>query len=135
MASLHVPLPLRTILLFDAAACVGMGALLVALAGPLAALMALPAPLLFWAGMILFPVAGFMAVVARWLPGNQPAVMLVILGNVLWVAASVALLAGLVAPNALGVVFVLGQAAFVAVMARLEQLALRADCAQRRSAA
>ncbi|MEQ8429381.1 MAG: hypothetical protein RLN94_08930 [Roseovarius sp.] len=103
-----------------------MGVGLVALAGPLAGLMALPAPLLFWAGAILFPVAAYMAAVALWLPGNAPAVMLVILGNVLWVVASLALLAGVVAPNALGVAFLLGQAAFVAVMARLEQLALRA---------
>lgn len=135
MATSHAPFPLRSILLFDAAACLGMGALLVALAGPLAGVMALPAALLFWAGMILFPVALFMGIVALWLPGNQPAVMLVILGNVLWVVASVALLLGLVAPNVLGVIFVLGQAAFVAVLARLEQLALRAACSRQREAA
>ncbi|MEQ8292869.1 MAG: hypothetical protein RIA08_11745 [Roseovarius sp.] len=126
MAHLHSRYSLPSILLIDAAACLGMGVGLVALAGPLAGLMALPAPLLFWAGAILFPVAAYMAAVALWLPGNAPAVMLVILGNVLWVVASLALLAGVVAPNALGVAFLLGQAAFVAVMARLEQLALRA---------
>lgn len=135
MASLQTRFSLRFILLFDAAACLGMGALLVGLAGPLAGLLAMPAPLLFWAGMILFPVALFMGVVALWLPGNQPAVMLVILGNVLWVVACVVLLAGLITPNALGVAFVLGQAVFVAVLARLEQLALRAACPRQREAA
>lgn len=131
MAPVQIRNALRPILLFDAAACVGMGAGLVLLSDPLAGLLALPAPLLFWAGAILFPVAAYMAAVALWLPGNQPAVMLVILGNVLWVIASVALLAGVVTPNALGVAFVLGQAAFVAVLARLEQLALRAACPHR----
>jgi hypothetical protein len=50
----------------------------------------------------------------------------VILANVLWAAASVlVLLSGWVAPNALGVAFVLAQAAVVGLFGQLQAMALR----------
>lgn len=51
-------------------------------------------------------------------------------GNALWVAASLALLLGPAAPNALGVAFVLLQAAAVAGLAWVEAVALRAGAAR-----
>ena len=50
--------------------------------------------------------------------------------NALWVAESVAILAlGWVAPNALGVAFVLAQALIVAVFAGLQAVGLRGTAA------
>ena len=48
---------LRPVMLFDAATCIAMGALLVVAAVPIAGLTDLPAPLLQEAGIILFPFA------------------------------------------------------------------------------
>ncbi len=112
-------LPLATILRLDAITCLLMGALLLAAAGPVAALTALPQVLLFWAGVALFPVAAFMWLTASGrLPGRWP-VMVVVLGNLGWVTASLAV-ALMLSPNALGVVFLLGQAAAVLGFAVLE---------------
>ncbi|WP_264210698.1 hypothetical protein [Leisingera thetidis] len=89
--------------------------------GPVAQLTQISAPLLFWAGLLLIPVAGFMAACAR--ADHVPvwAAKVVVAGNALWVLASLALpLAGLIAPNGLGWSFVLIQAAAVALLAGLE---------------
>lgn len=123
------PLPLRRILLLDAATCAAMGAALALASGPVARLTRLPEPLLLGAGLALLPVAGVMALVALRRPGGLAA-WLVVLGNALWVAASLALLLGPVAPNALGVAFVLLQAAAVAGLAWVEALALRGGAAR-----
>lgn len=53
------------------------------------------------------------------------AIWMIILGNVLWVVACLALLSGIIAPNALGVIFILAQAVVVAVLAWLELKAHR----------
>lgn len=117
---------LRNILLFDAATCVVMGALLTLAAGPLAGLTSIPAGLLFYAGLILFPTAGFMAFVANKALHSRPAIGLIVVGNILWVAASVWLLVGgAIWPNALGYAFIAAQAFAVAVLAELEYLASR----------
>lgn len=126
MQTSRTALSLRTLLLFDAATCAVMGAILALGAAPLAALMRIPAPLLLYAGLALLPIAAFMALV-----GTRPAIppagaWLVIAGNAAWVAGSVLLLAaGWIAPNALGTGFVAAQALVVAVLAKLEHGALR----------
>ena len=114
----------RRLLALDAAACLGMGALLAALPRSVAALTGLPAGLLFWAGVSLAPAAGVMALAAarpnppRWL------LRLVAAGNLGWVAASLALPSlGLVAPNAAGWALLLGQAVVAPVFARAEAAA------------
>ena len=112
---------LRLVLWIDAATCVATGLLLSALAAPLSPLLGLPAPLLFFAGLSLFPIAAFMAWTAR--RPSQPAVWLVIGGNVLWVLGSLLVLA--MSPTKLGTVFVVAQAAAVALLAELEYVALR----------
>lgn len=121
------PLPsLRSLLLADAATCLAMGLALDFGATPLAALTGLPAALLLYAGLSLFPIAAFLALVAL-RPALQPiGGRLAIAGNAAWVAASLALLAsGWGAPNGLGVAFVLAQALAVTGLTLLELAALR----------
>lgn len=120
-----LPFPLRRILLLDAASCAAMGAALALGSGPLAGLTRLPEPLLLGAGLALLPIAAFMAVIAL-RPAVPPAAgWVVVAGNALWVAASLSLLVGPVAPNALGTALILAQALAVAAFAALEALALR----------
>jgi hypothetical protein len=118
---------LRNLLLADAATCAAMGLALVLGVAPLAALTALPATLLSYAGLALLPIAAVMLLIAL-RPALQPAgAWLVIAGNGAWVAASFALLlTGWVAPTTLGIAFVVVQALAVALLAKLEHGALRA---------
>lgn len=113
---------LRAVLALDAATCLVMGLLLTAAAAPLSAVLALPQPLLFWAGIVLFPCAALMAGTAALRQPPAAPVWLVIAGNAAWVAASVAVLIVL-APNALGVAFVVVQAAAVVGLLVLERRA------------
>ena len=110
---------LSRILMIDAATCAAMAAVLILAGGPLAAVTGLPVELLFAAGLLLFAVALYMALVSRIGTGSSTLVWLAILGNAAWVAASLALFA-VVTPTALGVAFVLVQAAAVALLAWLE---------------
>jgi len=115
-------LTLRRLLAIDAATCAAMGLLLVSAADFVGALTRIPTPLLFWAGLALLPVAGFMAVVARMAPMPVWAINVIILGNALWVLISIVLpLSGMISPNLLGWLFLLGQAAVVAVLTHLER--------------
>lgn len=113
---------LRNTLLLDAATCVATGALLSLGAAPLSALLGLPAALLFYAGLSLFPIAAFMVWTA--LRRQAPAVCVVIAGNAAWVLASIVVLVGF-SPTVLGYVFVIVQAAAVAFLAELEYTGLR----------
>lgn len=116
---------LRSILLIDATTCALMSVLLTAGSGVAGQIMQLPAALLFYAGLSLFPIAVFMTVVALRDPVQPTAAWLIISGNVLWVAASFGLLvSGWIAPNYLGAGFITLQALVVAVLARLEYTAL-----------
>ena len=117
---------LSRVLLADAATCLVFGLLLLvdgnALSGPLG----LPVGLLHGAGTLLLPCAALLV----WL-GLRPAprpwmVWGVIALNAVWVADSVLLLElGFVTPTMLGTVFVLAQAAAVAVLAFLERAGMR----------
>lgn len=117
---------LRSLLLIDAATCAAMGLVLDLGAMPVAALTNLPAGLLLYAGLSLFPIAALMALVAL-----RPALLptgarLVIAGNGAWAIASLALLAsGWIAPNGLGFAFIVVQAIVVAALAVMELAALR----------
>lgn len=116
---------LRRLLLIDATSCALMGAALVAAADPLASLTAIPSTLLFRAGLILLPIAAFMALLARQTPVPGWGVSLIVIGNLLWVFASLALpLSGSVSPNLLGWLFLLAQAAFVTLLTLLEHRAV-----------
>ena len=112
---------LRWVLGLDAATCLAMGTLLVAGAAPMARLLALPQTLLLWAGIVLFPCAALMACTAALL--RPLLVWLVVLGNAAWVIGSLGVLLAL-QPNALGIVFVLVQAAVVVALLVLERRGL-----------
>jgi hypothetical protein len=117
---------LRRVLLLDAASSGAMGVLLLTCSGLLAGLLDLPAELLTEGGLVLVPFAlavGFLGTRSRL---SRVAVWAVIGLNAVWAIDSVLLLfTGWVQPNPLGYVFVIGQAAFVAVMAELELIGLR----------
>jgi hypothetical protein len=125
--TLHPTPFLRFALLGDAAASGATGLLLAAGAGSLAGLLDLPEALLRIAGLVLLPYAAFVA----WLgtrKGGVPrnAVRAVVAINLLWALDSVLLLAaGPVAPNGLGIAFVLAQALAVMGFAALQWTALR----------
>jgi hypothetical protein len=117
---------LRFALLGDAAASGGTGLLMAAASAPLAPLLGLPQPLLFWAGALLLPYAAFVG----WL-GFRPSfhtalVWTVIAVNAIWVIDSIILLfSGWVQPTGLGIAFVIGQAIVVAAFAELQFIGLR----------
>lgn len=115
---------LRRVLLADAAACLVTGLLLALLAPPLALLFALPEALLLYAGLALVPIAAFIAWVGSRESPPRRLVRVIVAGNALWVAGSV-LVPILFSPGALGVAFVLAQAALVALLAEAEHVGLR----------
>ena len=119
--------PLRRALLVDATASGTMGLVLLLGAGPLESLLGLPTSLLRPVGLFLIPFAGFLVWLARHADDLHGLIRAVVLGNVLWVVASVGLLVGgWVTPTAFGTMFVLAQAAAVAVFAAVEHRALAA---------
>lgn len=117
--------PLKTLLLLDAATCAAMAALLLAGSTFIASVTAIPAALLFYAGIVLLPVAGLMAFTAT-RPDSSALVRLIVAGNLLWVAGSIWLIVGpWIAPNALGNAFIAVQALAVTGLAALEFAAMR----------
>lgn len=115
---------LQHILLLDAATCISAGALMAFGSNFVAGLTGIPAPLLYWAGLILFPVAALMIYAGLQRMPPSPLVWLIVLGNIGWVIASLVVFA-FIAPNALGTLFILAQAAVVAVLARFEHGAMQ----------
>lgn len=117
---------LRLALIADAAASLGLGALMIAAAGFLAGLTALPAGLLFWAGVALLPWGAFIVWAGTRADVPRLAVQIVIEVNLLWTIGSFALMAfGAIHPNALGVAFVAVQALAVLGLAVVQWIALR----------
>ena len=115
---------LQNVLLLDAATCIAAGALMAFGSNFVAGLTAISAPLLTWAGLILFPVAALMFYAGLQPARSRPLVWLIVLGNIGWVVASLAVLA-FITPNALGYFFIAVQASAVAVLALLEHSALQ----------
>lgn len=130
MTAIQASTFLLRVLLLDAVSSGAMGILLLTCSGMLTGLLSLPAELLREAGLVLVPFAlavGFLGTRAR-LP--RVAVWAVIAINVVWAVDSVLLLfTGWIAPNVLGYAFVLGQAAFVGVMAELQYIGMRRSAA------
>ncbi|WP_234713412.1 hypothetical protein [Rhodopseudomonas palustris] len=117
---------LRRALQADALVSGAMALLLSLAAGPLSRLLALPQPLLLETGLFLI---GYAALVG-WLGTRtvlpRALVLIVIAGNALWTLGSVALLlSGSVAPNALGIAFVLLEATVVGIFAELQFIGLK----------
>lgn len=117
---------LRRVLLIDAAVSAATGILMIAGAGLLADLLALPAALLRSSGITLLPFAALVAFLATRERLPRWAVWAVIAANALWAVDSVLLLVvGWVEPAMLGTAFVLVQAAVVALFAEAEYVGLR----------
>jgi hypothetical protein len=106
------------------------GIAMFALADLFASLLQLPIELVREAGIILLPFAAFVGFVASRREPARIAVWTIIALNVVWVVDSIALLfTGWVAPNALGYVFVIAQAAMVLVLADFEYMGLKRSAA------
>jgi len=117
---------LRRVLALDSASCGAIGLLLCLGAGPLAGLFGLGERLLFGAGLLLLPLAAFIAWLAsRPAPPAAP-VWVVIVGNLAWAAESFLLISmesGRI--TALGTAFVAAQALAVLAITALEYAGLR----------
>jgi hypothetical protein len=102
------------------------GLLAILATGFLGWLLEQPPNLLLGAGLVLAPYVLFVIYTATRSDIARGAVWTIVVANVLWAAVSVlVLLSGWVAPNALGVAFVLSQAAVVALFGHLQVMALR----------
>ena len=117
---------LRRATQLDAVATAAVAALLIAAAVPLSQWLHLPQNLLLGAGLLLVPYVAFLG----WLLSREristAQAWAVIAINACWVIDSALLLvSGWVAPNALGVAFVVAQALAVAVFAELQYFGLR----------
>lgn len=110
---------IRTILGVDALTCLAAGAVMSLGSGLLAGPTGLHPSLLLVAGCSLFPVAALFAWMAKTSLLNGPLVLLAVVGNIGWVAASIAVVL-LTEPTLFGTAFVLAQAATVAALAWLE---------------
>ncbi len=119
-------LNLRQILALDAMSSGGMGLLLVAAAGLLEPFLGISAAFQQAAGAILIPYAAFVAWLASRPEPSRGLVWTVVGINAVWVMESLlALAAGVIAPTALGLAFVIAQAIVVGVLAELQIMALR----------
>lgn len=117
---------LRRALGLDAASCAALGVLLTTAAAPLAPLFGLPEELLRGAGLLLLPLAAFLAWLASRPVPASPLVWLVIVGNLGWTAESLVILAQQSERvTTLGGLFVAAQALAVLLLAGLEYAGLR----------
>lgn len=126
MTSIRASSLLRRVLAVDAVTSGAMGLAMIAFAGLIANLLQLPVDLVSEAGIILLPFAAFVGFIASRREPARLAVWIIVALNGVWVIDSIVLLfTGWVAPNALGYVFVIAQAAVVLVLADLEYLGLK----------
>jgi hypothetical protein len=117
---------LRLVLLADAVATAATGVLLATASAPLDRWLNIPAPLLFYAGLVLLPYAAFVAYLALQPHVSRTAVWAVVLCNAAWAVDSVLLLAtGWIAPSAFGYAFVIAQAVVVAAFCELQFTGIR----------
>jgi len=117
---------LRRVVQADLAVSAAAGALQLAAAEPLARLTAIDAGFLRGSGLVLMGWIAFLGWTLSRPALTAPLVRTMIGVNLAWVAASVLVwLEGAIAPNTLGVVYVLAQAAVVALFADLQYFGLR----------
>lgn len=126
MQSIHSASFLRRVLALDAVATGGVALAMLVFGALLASLTNLPLELLREAGFVLIPFTAFVGFLATREQPWRAGVWIVIALNVVWVVDSIALLfTGWIEPNALGVAFVVVQAAAVGVFAALEYVGVR----------
>jgi hypothetical protein len=123
---MNSPTLLRRVLALDSASCALIGLLLCLGAAPLAGEFGLGERLLFGAGVLLLPLAAFIAWLAARPTPPAALVWLVIVGNVAWSVESFLLISAEGARiTALGTAFVAGQALAVLAITALEYAGLR----------
>jgi hypothetical protein len=128
MTLIHPSRSLKTALAVDAASGAATAALQLAWPRLLADALGLPMVLLLETGLFLAGLAVVLALLARSTRVAAPLVWAIVIGNMAWSAACVLLWAtGVVAPTALGVAFLLGQAAVVMALAVWEAIGLKAS--------
>jgi hypothetical protein len=117
---------LRNALLADALLSGVTALALVIAAGPLSSLLGLSVGLLRGSGWFILPFAALAASMRFRARLSRIPVFVLVVGNALWAVDSVlVLLLGWIEPTVLGEVFVVGQAAIVAVLAELQFIGLR----------
>ena len=117
---------LQRVLLADAVVCGAGGLALLAAAGPLEDQLGLSVTFLRSVGAILIPYAAVLLFMATRDTISRRGAWAVVAVNILWAVDSVVLLlTGWVDPTTVGTVFVIGQAAIVAVFAELQIKGLR----------
>jgi len=113
-------------LLADGVLGLATGSLLVLASAWLAELLALPRELLLGSGLALLPLGLFLLWLSSGETVNRLLVWAVLAVNALWVVDSLLLLiAGWIAPNLLGHIFVIGQALLVLLFIELELMGLK----------
>ena len=123
---MNSPVFLRRVLALDSASCLGLGLMLVLGAGPLSGLFGLDEKLLFGAGLLLLPLAAFIAWLASRPVPPSALVWLLIVGNAAWTAESLLLISTESARiTALGTAFVAAQAVAVLGVTLLEYIGVR----------
>jgi hypothetical protein len=123
---IRVPNFLRYVLFADATTSLICGLLFVISSNFLQGILGLPASLMFYTGLSLFPFAAFLIYVATRKSISKTLVWLIIGINLLWTIDSFLLLfSGYIFPTNLGYIFVIVQAIGVLVYADLEFIGLR----------
>lgn len=126
MHTLNASPLLRRALFVDGLVGLATGSLLVLASAWLAELLALPRELLLGSGLALLPLGLLLLWLSSGETVNRLLVWAVLAVNALWVVDSLLLLlAGWVAPNLLGHVFVIGQALVVLLFLELELMGLK----------
>lgn len=122
---------LKKVLIADAAISAAAAIAMMAGSAFLPALLGLPSELLLWAGVALIPFVAGLFLVLRQPQVARGAVVAIIAINIAWVLASLVVAFGPVfAPTLLGKVFVVAQAAAVALFAELQIIGLRRSRAE-----
>lgn len=116
---------LKRVLMLDAASCLAMGALLTIGADGLAALFGLDEAIVRGAGIALLPIAAFIAWLGTRAVAAAGLVYILIFGNLLWVAESLAVVSTASGITVIGIAFVGAQAAAVAGLTWLEWIGVR----------
>lgn len=123
---------LRRALIVDAVASGAAGVVMALGADVLSEWLRVPAGLLFYAGLSLFPFSALVAYVATRERIAPAGVWAIIACNAVWAADCILLMAtGWVEPAALGQAFLIAQALLVATFAEMEYLGLRKSAAAR----
>lgn len=121
---------LSTVLVVDAVVSGAAGVALVAGSFFLAGFLGLPPALMLWAGIALAPWTAVLLLISRQSRTSKAAVWAVIGVNLAWVAGSLFVAFGpAFTPTLLGKVFIVAQAATVALFAELQALGLKRSAA------